>query len=89
MNWFDEQIKHNHNAGIEAGIVFFFNRKSPNSKTLAEKAVHGDTMDIEVLKVLNRYPDIREIYEQYDFVDWAPGSIVLFPILTKKQEYKG
>ncbi len=86
--WFDEQIEINKEAGINLGIVFFFEQKSPNAKLHAQKACYGVSQDSGVQKIIDRYPTIDEIYERYEFVNWTSkfiaGSNFPFPVLKLK-----
>lgn len=91
MNWFDRQVEENHKAGISAGIVFFFVRKSSGNTynstkpgVSVMKATHGTSMNIEIQKILDRYSDLSKTYEQYEFVEWPLGQ-QLFPILRLKE----
>jgi hypothetical protein len=72
----------NTKVSINPGIVLFFERKSPNAKLHIAKATHGTTQLVGIQNILDRYQDISKIYEQYEFVSWAVGS--MFPILTPK-----
>jgi hypothetical protein len=86
MNWFDQQIAINTAASINFGLVFFFVRKSSNAKLHVVKATHGVVHLVSQHDVLDRYQDVSKIYEQYEFVAWAVGS--MFPILTLNGQHK-